>query len=266
MSNFKLIAALAGAGFSALAQNPAPKLACDDHGFRESRLTTHCEMKEETLAAPKGTITINPGMNGGITVKAWDRGDVLVRARVETAAPSSSEARAMVSQIRVSNGGGHIEASGPAGDNDHNWSVSYEIFAPRNSDISAKTHNGGIDIDDVRGQIRFDAMNGGVRLRRLAGDVSGHTMNGGLTIELAGDHWDGRGLDVETTNGGVKLGVPATYSARVETSTVNGGIRTDIPVTVQGRFSKNDLSFNLGTGGATIRATTTNGGVKIYNL
>ena len=26
---------------------------------------------------------IDPGTNGGVTVKGWDRGDVLVRARIE---------------------------------------------------------------------------------------------------------------------------------------------------------------------------------------
>lgn len=266
MFNIKLFAILAGSGLIASAQNPTPKLSCEDHESRMRRLVTHCEMKEETLAAPKGAIAINPGMNGGITVKGWDRTDVLVRSRVETAAASETEARGMTSQIRVSNGAGHIEAEGPATDHDRQWTVTYEIFAPRNSDIDAKAHNGGIHIEDVRGEIHFAATNGGVTLRRLAGDVHGQTTNGGLTIELAGDRWDGRGMDVETTNGGVKLGVPAKYSAHVEASTVNGGVRTDMPVTVQGRFSNHDLSFNLGGGGATIRATTTNGGVKIYNL
>lgn len=266
MSNFRLCALLAAGSLCALAQNPTPKLSCENRGFQSRRLAAHCEMKEETLPAPKGAITIDPGTNGGITVKGWDRSDVLVRARVETAAPSDSEARGMTPQIRVSNGPGHIEAAGPSSDRDHNWSVSYEIFAPHNSDIGIKAYNGGIHVEDLRGQIRFEAANGGVTLRRLAGDVQGETANGGLTIELAGDHWDGPGLDVKTTNGGVKLGVPSNYSAHVETSTVNGGIRTDIPVTIQGRFSSHEMSFNLGGGGATIRATTTNGGVKIYSL
>ncbi len=69
-------------------------------------------------------------------------------------------------------------------------------------------------------------------------------------------------MDVSTTNGGVKLGVPSNYSAHFETGTVNGSVRVDFPTTVQGRVSK-DLSFDVGQGGATIKVTTTNGGVKI---
>ena len=34
-------------------------------------------------------------------------------------------------------------------------------------------------------------------------------------MDLEGDHWDGAGLDVETRNGGVRMTVPATYSAEV---------------------------------------------------
>lgn len=265
MLTIRLLAVLAAASAPIFAQNPEPKLTCDDHNNR-SRLVSHCEIKEQTPPSARGPISIDPGTNGGITVKGWDRADMLLRARIDTAAPSDAEARAMVSQVRIASGAGQIKAEGPESDRDHNWSVSYEIFAPRNSDVSAKAHNGGIHMADLRGNIQFEAVNGGVTLERLSGDVQGHTANGGLTVKLAGDHWDGRGMNVETTNGAVKLSVPANYSARVETSTVNGGMNVDFPVTVQGRVSDHEMAFNLGSGGATIRAVTTNGGIKINHI
>jgi hypothetical protein len=243
-------------------QNPVPKLACSDRGNQHDRLVTHCEIREQNLAAPGGAISINPGSNGGVTVSGWDRSDVLVRSRIETAADSDAEARAIVPQIRVTSGGGSLEAAGPETDDHHQWSVSYEIFAPRQSDIQAKAHNGGIKISDLRGNIEFQTVNGGVTLARLSGEVHGRTTNGGLTVELAGDRWDGAGMDVSTTNGGVKLEVPANYSAHFQTATVNGGMKVDFPMTVQGRLTK-DMSFDVGQGGATIKVTTTNGGVRI---
>ena len=257
-----LLIVLALGSLPILAQNPTPRLDCDERNFHNDRLVSHCEMKEQTLAAPKGTIRIDPGTNGGITVKGWDRNEVWVRARIDTAAETDSEARSMVSSIRFASGASQIHAEGPEMDRYHNWSVSYEIFAPRQSDLEMKTFNGGIHLADLRGTIDFEALNGGVTLERLAGQIHGHTTNGGLHIELAGDHWDGHGLDVETTNGGVHLNIPSNYSAHIETSTVNGGVDVDFPVTVRGRIDKN-LSFDMGNGGATIRATTTNGGVKL---
>ena len=252
---------LALSGLPVLAQNPTPRLNCDERNDND-HLVSHCEMKEQTLAASKGAIRIDPGMNGGITVNGWDRPDVWVRARIDTAADTDSEARSMVSAIRFASGSGQIHAEGPEMDRHHNWSVSYEIFAPRQSDLEMKTFNGGIHLADLRGNIDFEALNGGVTLERLAGEVHGHTTNGGLHVTLAGDRWDGTGLNVETTNGGVSLNVPSSYSAHIETSTVNGGVNVEFPITLHGRIDKN-LSFDIGNGGPTIRATTTNGGVRI---
>ncbi len=137
-----------------------------------------------------------------------------------------------------------------------------KIFLPHQTAFDATTHNGGIHIQDVKGAITFHTTNGGVHLARIAGNVTGRTTNGGLHVELTGDRWDGSGLDVQTTNGGVVLRVPSSYSAHVETSTVNGGMSIDFPVTVQGHITK-EMSFDIGGGGPTIHVATTNGGVKI---
>lgn len=257
------LALMASPVWSQMKDNQDKTLACDaGNHWNHDRLMRHCEVKEQTMGASRGGIQIDPGTNGSVTVKGWSRDDVLVRARIETAAPSDSEAKSMVSQIRFANGSAQLKGEGPAGDRDHYWSVSYEVFVPHQTDIDASAHNGGIHIQDVKGRIQFKALNGGTHLARLGGEVSGHTTNGGLHIELMGDSWDGKGMDVNTTNGGVKMIVPAGYSAHVEASTVNGGIHVDFPVTVQGKIT-NDMSFNLGNGGATIRAVTTNGGVRI---
>ena len=96
----------------------------------------------------------------------------------------------------------------------------------------------------------------------LAGDVQAETTNGGVHVELAGDSWEGEGLDVETRNGGVKLSIPEGYSAELETGTVNGRVNIDFPVTVQGQIGRS-IETTLGSGGAPIRVKTRNGGVTI---
>jgi DUF4097 and DUF4098 domain-containing protein YvlB len=108
----------------------------------------------------------------------------------------------------------------------------------------------------------FNCINGGVVLRRVGGRVRGGTTNGGLIVELAGIRWEGEELDVKTINGGVMMSLPENYSAHLETGTVNGNVSVDFPVTVQGRITR-ELSLNLGSGGATVRAMTTNGGVRL---
>jgi DUF4097 and DUF4098 domain-containing protein YvlB len=260
-----LIAALLTfTGVAVFAQRDRDRsLACrDDNNWYGDRLVGNCEIREQTLAPSGGTIAIDGKQNGGVAVKGWDQNQVLVRARVQTGAPTAAEAEALGKQIRIETSGLKIYASGPESRRDYHWDVSYEVFVPRRADISVETHNGGISIADVNGRIDFSALNGGVVLKRVAGTVKGSTTNGGLVIELAGDRWEGETLDVSTTNGGINMSVPENYSAHLETGTVNGSISVDFPVTVQGRLTK-QIALNLGSGGATVKAMTTNGGVHV---
>ena len=248
------------AGLAALSQPARADLDCSERE-RSSRRATHCEMREMTLPAT-GRLTVDARTNGGISVKGWLRGEILVRAQVRAQAATEAEARSIVSQVRVNAAASEVRADGPTLDRDSSWSVSYEIFVPERTDLNLKTHNGGISISEVRGQIEFEALNGGVALKHLAGRVRGHTTNGGLSIELTGDRWDGDEFDAGTTNGGVSLTLPVHFSAQLETRTVNGRIHVDFPVTVQGEIG-GSLSVTLGGGGPRVRAITVNGGVSI---
>ena len=261
-----LIAALvAFTGVAVLAQKDKDKdrsLNCREDSWYNDRLVGNCEIREQTLALSGGAIAIDGKQNGGVSVKGWDQNQVLVRARVQTGAPTAGEAQGLSRQIRIETGGAKIFASGPEMRKDYNWNVSYEVFVPRRADLSIETHNGGIAIADVNGRIDFTALNGGVVLRRVGGAVRGSTTNGGLVIELTGDRWDGDSMDVSTTNGGIVMSVPENYSANLQTGTVNGSVSVDFPVTVQGRINK-QIAVNLGSGGAMVKAMTTNGGVHL---
>jgi hypothetical protein len=266
-----LIAALLTfTGVAAFAQKEKIKekngsLTCSESSWYNDRLATNCEIREQTLALSGGTIAIDGRRNGGVSVKGWDQNQVLVRARVQTGAPTEDEARALGGQVKIETSGAKIFASGPETRKDYQWNVSYEVFVPRRADLSVETQNGGIAIADVNGRIDFTALNGGVVLKRVGGAVHGSTTNGGLVIELSGDRWDGDSLDVSTTNGGVMMSVPENYSAHLETGTVNGGISVDFPVNVQGRLTK-QVAFDLGSGGPLVKAMTTNGGVHLRRL
>lgn len=220
-----------------------------------------CEVREATVAA-SASVAVDATPNGGICAEGWDRSEMLVRTRVAAWADTDAEARDIVSAIRIETQGGRIHATGPRTGSGNSWSASYEVFLPRRSDLDLESRNGGITLSDLTGRLQFETTNGGVRLENLAGDVRGGTTNGGVVVRLAGTSWDGEGLDVRTTNGGVRILVPEGYSAHLEAKTTNGGTQLDFPVTVQGRFGK-QISVDLGGGGRTIRATTVNGGVSL---
>jgi DUF4097 and DUF4098 domain-containing protein YvlB len=249
-------------GLAQAPKSPAPSLTCE-HANHNDRLISHCEMREQTMIAG-GRLTIDGLTNGGVSVKGWTRSDILVRAQVQTAAPSESEATLLAGQVFLQSVAGRIGATGPAASDSTRWSVSYEVFVPQQSDLSLITHNGGIHVSDVQGQIEFQAQNGGIHLARLGGSVRGAMQNGGLHIELTGSRWDGQGLDVKSVNGGVHLSLPANYSAHLEAGTTNGRVSSDIPELASPNEKRpKQIGVSLGSGGPTVRVITTNGGVHI---
>ena len=103
-----------------------------------------------------------------------------------------------------------------------------------------------------------------MRLYDVSGDIRGRATNGGIDVELSGDSWKGPGLDVQTTNGGIRLLVPSNFSAELDARATNGGITVDFPITVSGVLnSRRELRATIGSGGPPLRARTTNGGVRI---
>lgn len=239
-------------------------LNCNDGGNHWREAGHYCEIREATIPAG-GTLEVDGGTNGGISIQAANRSDILVLSRVESSAEDDATSRRIASEIRVENSGARIYASGPTTEDHQGWSVSYQVFVPARTDLVLHTHNGGISLSGVQGHTQFDAVNGGVTLKRLAGSVEGRTTNGGVHLELADDHWEGDHCDVSTTNGGVTIRVPSNYSAHLETGTVNGGVKIDFPVTVQGEINK-QIAVDLGGGGRLVRATTTNGGVRVERM
>ena len=141
--------------------------------------------------------------------------------------------------------------------------MSYDIYVPRTTNLTLTANNGGVSIESMASTIVAETENGGLNLSDVHGDVRGRTVNGGINAELTGDRWVGNGLDLRTSNGGVRLTIPSNYSANLETGTVNGRVNIDFPVTVSGQIDQRQFSTTLGAGGALVRATTTNGGVTI---
>jgi hypothetical protein len=235
---------------------------CRDNGWGDRDYDRHCEVRESTM--PAGPLNVDAGQNGGISIEGWDRNEIRVRAIVQASSREDGSARTLASQVQVQTGGGRVYATGPENLRRQSWSVSYRINVPRKNDLDLRANNGGITINGVTGNMRFDTTNGGVRLSEVGGRVNGETRNGGLNVTLSGSRWDGDGLDVETSNGGVNLMIPEGYNAELETRTVNGGLRIDFPITVQGELTgRQGLSTTLGSGGPLVRVRTTNGGVTI---
>lgn len=241
--------------------------ADDDDHFRRAR---HCEIREIALPAT-GPFQVDSRPNGGVSVRGVDGGEARLWAKVEATADTEEEARALAGQVRIETQG-TIRAAGPERSGQgRSWFVSYRLEVPRRSDLRLEADNGGLAVEDVVGDLELETVNGGLHLEGVGGRVQGQTRNGGLHVDLSGEEWEGEGLDLRTTNGGVHLSIPSEYNARLETGTVNGGVHTDLPVTGQVRGRRGHkpggrIETDLGRGGRLLHLETTNGGLHVGRM
>jgi hypothetical protein len=242
---------------------------CSNNNWNNGEKVSSNELRELNVAST-GRLEVDGARNGGISVRGENRSDILVRACVQAWGSSEQEAKSLASSVRV-NTGGVIKADGP--DDNYgkiNWSVSYEIIAPRNSNLTLRAQNGGISVKSIDGDMDLNTVNGGVSVADAAGSVKGRTTNGGLSVRLVGSGWKGSGLDLQTTNGGVSLMLPANFAANVEAGTVNGGFSSDFPGLQVEKQTDHQygpqpkkVAASINGGGAPVRVVTMNGGIRI---
>ena len=231
---------------------------CRDSGGRGS---VHCEIREYTLAGSGGVLRIDASPNGGVRVRAWDRNEVKVEARVQARGDSDSDAKELAAEVTVNASGRSVITRGPRTSGRRNWSVSYVVWAPTASDLDLESTNGGIAVEGITGDVTAATTNGGIDLSGALGRVEAETTNGGITLDLTRGSSTGS-ISAETTNGSIDLIIPEGRSAELEAETTNGGISVDFPVQVQGRLGRR-LRTTIGEGGPMIRLETTNGGIGI---
>ena len=234
---------------------------CRNNSYSDDRGRA-CEIRNVAVRLSGKSLEIDGRENGSIKVVGWTGDSVKVVARLQASARTDGDARDMLKDVKITTDGRRISSDGPRSYRSENWSVSYLVYVPRTFDLNLDASNGSLSVDGVSGNMDLRTTNGSVRLYEVGGDVRAHTQNGSVQVELAGSKWEGRGLDAETQNGSVRMGIPANYAAQIETGTVNGRMNTDFPVTVSGRIDRH-LSLPLNGGGTTLRVSTTNGSVSL---
>jgi DUF4097 and DUF4098 domain-containing protein YvlB len=237
---------------------------CRHSGWRRDR-PHYCEIRETGMRPSRQALTVDPGQNGAVAIFGWDRDSIAVTAKIEIEDHSGEAAADLAKQIRIDASGSAIRASGPGAlSRSRHWSVSFDVYVPRHTDLTLSTENGPLSIEDVIGAMDLSTENGPLVLRGVGGAVKARVMNGPLEVRLTGTTWEGSGLDAETVNGPVGLEIPEGYSARLETGAVNGPMTVGFPmtVTVQGPVTHH-LETVLGKGGALVHVTTTNGPLVI---
>ena len=258
-----IVALVLGAASLAAQSDPDHWLAqCRRHDWKERPKV--CLVRETGMRPSGGALTVDPGQNGGVALFGWDRDSIAVVAKIQASARTDDAAQRLADGIRIEASGRTIRASGPGRGTREHWSVSFDVYVPRHTDLALATENGPLSVEDVSGTMDLRAQNGPVSLAGVSGNVTARVQNGPLSVRLSGTRWEGTGLDAEAVNGPVDLAIPERYNARLETGTVNGPMNVAFPltVTVQGHVTQR-IQTTLGEGGAPVRVVTTNGPLTI---
>jgi DUF4097 and DUF4098 domain-containing protein YvlB len=236
---------------------------------------TRDETFDRTFDVRPGAIFALTNTNGHITVRSWDQPRIRVHAVKHVESRDGNAARdalkALTLAVSQPNGGLRIDTNYPKSSNgifewiagtSVNLSVIYEVTVPRTMDLQIENTNGAIEASDVRGSHKIETTNGRIILARCAGDVDAETTNGTIQADLTAVN-TGRGIRLETTNGGIHARLPRTFAARIDAANTNGSIDTDLPVTMTGSHSKHELRGTINGGGPELRLRTTNGSIHI---
>lgn len=188
--------------------------------------------------------------------------------------PDSCAAR-----IRTSNGSVEVAEMRELEAETSNGSISAsQIYGP----VTARTSNGRGSVSDIQGDLHLTSSNGSLQVERIAGDCHLRTSNGSLRVEeVQGSVWadssNGRiiaDLDppadgvvqLETSNGGIRLRLPGDLAADLDLRTSNARVRADFgDRLLKARALSNrhvDVGLN-GGGAAKVTAVTSNAAIEL---
>jgi DUF4097 and DUF4098 domain-containing protein YvlB len=189
---------------------------------------------------------------------------------------------ALFDRITTSNGAIRTsDGHGPARLKTSNGQISVSRLR---GTLDAETSNGPLELLDIDGDVVAHTSNGRIHAERLNGTFEAHTSNNGVQADFQRSD---RPIHVETSNGPVELTLPDGFSREVRVNTNNSAITLHLPLSVnahvmartnnssissdfelrmQGEFSKNHMDAMLGSGGALLDLSTSNGPIRLLKM
>jgi hypothetical protein len=290
-----LVTALVLVGMLALAVTMAATVAPGFPGAFGGPLGTVVPSTGEatTLSAPIAagqTLRITNPTGGSVPVVAGDAGSV--RAQVTRGLGWGPPAAV---GLTSSSDGVSLDAQSTSAWPNPSPPVSLVVTAPRDVPVSVQTSSGSVVIDDRAAAVQVASSSGSVAVARIdgpadvqtsSGEIQPATVTGDVNVSSSSGSIAGSGLRhlrraqtssggirlsgvfdddalVQSSSGGISLGLAPASASRITVTTTSGGISTGaLPLTDVSQ-SPHRLSATLGAGRGTLTIATTSGGVQL---
>jgi hypothetical protein len=245
--------------------------------------------------------------DGTIQIQSWDKPDVLVE--IEKRGPTREAVDAL--EVKSSQDGDtiQVEVVKPRGGTfglgvRAVGSARFNVWLPREGHIRARSGDGSILVEHLKGTVDLHTGDGGIRLNDVSGELTLNTGDGSVTADevqgrLAVDTGDGAvtisgdvsGLrihtgdgsiiyraqgattmaedwDITTGDGAILLYLPQDFSAELDAHTGDGGIRNDLNVASgnAGETNRRTVRGRIGDGGRQLRIRTGDGAITLKKL
>ena len=223
-----------------------PAATCNDLRIEFDNRAAVVQTEERTVTKAQASVLRATGeSNGGVQVVGWDK-DTYSVSLCKAVAPGSEN---LFSQIKLTGSNGEVGVSGPSHDDD--WTAFLLIHSPKSAALDLRVNNGPLSIYSVEGKVTAHATNGPISARDCKGElkleaqngpvstsgstgtldlrtengpistdatggsVNIHTQNGPIDLTLAGQTWEGSGLQAHAENGPLTIHVPNGYKSGV---------------------------------------------------
>lgn len=228
----------------------------------------HCrginkEFSQSYPLQPGGTFELQ-NVNGPVEVEGWDKNEVEIHA-VKIAKEKESDIDRVSIEISAKADDVSVVTRYPQ-DEGVEVAVVYTVRVPHGARVEhLGTVNGTLKVAGVDAVEDLRTVNGNIEVYEGGGSVHAHTTNGNLHLELLRIPAD-KGMSAETTNGSVQLALPQDTQANLEARSMNGSFYSELPVSFESSQRPRETRGKLGKGGAPIRLSTINGGIRIEIL
>jgi hypothetical protein len=243
--------------------------------------------------------------DGAIRVESWDRPEVLVT--IERQAGDEHSLKSI--EVKSDQQGNRIsvevlkpEQKGTIDIGMHvGRSAALIVSVPRDADVSARSGDGAVTLENIAGRVDVNTGDGAVSVRRSVGDVVVHTGDGAVALEdvrgqvelntgdgavkidgvlqrvkaRTGDGaivvraTDGSTAaadwDLETGDGGVTVGLPAAFGAELDARSNDGRVTVNgFEMTGATRDDEHrEVKGRIGSGGSRLTIRTGDGGITV---
>jgi DUF4097 and DUF4098 domain-containing protein YvlB len=197
-----------------------------------------------------GNISVRPGNAGAVRVVGR------IKARDDSEQGAEEKARYIAANPPIEQTGGIIRIGRiDKAEYRRNVSISYEIEAPAETRLEAKSGSGNLDVEGLRGALELSTGSGNIKLDSLGDEVHAETGSGNIdAVSL------GRGLRASTGSGSIHA---TQVGGSVKAGTGSGNISVEM-------VAEGDAELETGSGEITasgiqggLRAETGSGSVRL---